>query len=201
MSAAPPTAAARPGAMREIRPASPIAGAYLSSSSRHEDERGFFARIWCRRGVRGARARPRPRAGEHLAQHAGGNAARTAFPAPAARGGEARSLHARRDLRRHRRPAGRLANPGRWFGAQLDERAGAALYVPEGFAHGFQTLVDDADVLYMISRALRPRAAAGVRWDDPALGIAWPPTPARTISERDRAWPDFQFEARGAPPG
>ena len=63
---------------------------------------------------------------------------------------------------------------------------------PEGFAHGFQTLEDDTDVMYMISTPYAPAAAAGVRWDDPAFGIEWPePSSGRTLNERDRTWPDF----------
>ena len=64
--------------------------------------------------------------------------------------------------------------------------------MPEGFAHGFQTLEDDTDVLYMISTPHAPEAATGVRWDDPLFGIVWPDAPERTISERDRTWPDFE---------
>ena len=69
--------------------------------------------------------------------------------------------------------------------------AGRALYIPEGVAHGFQTLVDDTDILYFISVPYAPDASAGVRWDDPAFGIDWPDAPHRTISDRDRSWPDW----------
>ena len=65
-----------------------------------------------------------------------------------------------------------------------------ALFVPEGFAHGFQTLVDESEVFYQMSRSFVAGAASGVRWDDPAFAISWPED-ERTISERDRQWPDF----------
>ena len=78
---------------------------------------------------------------------------------------------------------------GQWFGVELSAENGRALYVPEGCAHGFQTLVDDTEVLYLISTPYVPAAQAGVRWDDPALAITWPDAPTRTISERDAAWP------------
>ena len=78
-----------------------------------------------------------------------------------------------------------------WHGVRLDEDNGRALYVPEGCAHGFQTLADDSDVLYMISRPYVPEASAGVRWDDPAFGIEWPDTSKRTIGARDLTWPDY----------
>ena len=65
-----------------------------------------------------------------------------------------------------------------------------ALFVPEGFAHGFQTLVDGSEVFYQMSRSFVAGAGSGVRWDDPAFAIGWPED-ERTISERDRQWPDF----------
>jgi dTDP-4-dehydrorhamnose 3,5-epimerase len=66
-----------------------------------------------------------------------------------------------------------------------------ALYIPTGFAHGFQTLEDDTEVLYQISEFYSPEHSRGVRWDDPAFQIAWPPDD-RTMSERDRSYPDFR---------
>jgi dTDP-4-dehydrorhamnose 3,5-epimerase len=87
---------------------------------------------------------------------------------------------------------------GLWHAAELSAENGAALYVPEGCAHGFQTLADDTEVLYLISHRYVPAAATGVRWDDPALGIDWPDTPRRTISERDRSWPVLSRSAAGA---
>ena len=65
----------------------------------------------------------------------------------------------------------------RWFGVELSADNGRALFVPEGCAHGFQTLVDASEVLYQISTPYVPDAARGVRWDDPAFGIEWPPAP------------------------
>jgi dTDP-4-dehydrorhamnose 3,5-epimerase len=65
------------------------------------------------------------------------------------------------------------------------------LYVPEGFAQGYQTLEDEAEVLYHMSHEYTPEAARGVRWDDPAFGVAWPAAELRVISDRDRAWPDY----------
>lgn len=64
------------------------------------------------------------------------------------------------------------------------------LYVPEGVAHGFQTLEDDTEVSYQMSEFHRPDAARGVRWDDPAFAIPWP-EPVRLVSDRDRAYPNF----------
>lgn len=78
----------------------------------------------------------------------------------------------------------------RWFGIGLDADEGRSLYVPEGLAHGFQTLVDGSEVLYQMSHEYVPSHARGVRWDDPAFAIEWPDA-ERTISERDRTFPDF----------
>jgi dTDP-4-dehydrorhamnose 3,5-epimerase len=64
------------------------------------------------------------------------------------------------------------------------------LYVPESVAHGFQTLVDDTEVLYQMSAAYAPLHTRGVRWDDPAFGIEWP-ADDRTIIDRDRGYSDF----------
>jgi dTDP-4-dehydrorhamnose 3,5-epimerase len=83
-----------------------------------------------------------------------------------------------------------------WYGARLDAENGRALYVPEGCAHGFQSLVADSDVLYLISSPYVPAASAGVRWDDPAFGIEWPEAPERTIGERDQSWPDYVAPGR-----
>lgn len=72
----------------------------------------------------------------------------------------------------------------------LDAASGDALYVPPGFAHGFQALRDDTEVLYMMGAAFEPAAQDGVRWDDAAFGIAWP-LPVSAISLRDAVYPDF----------
>lgn len=77
---------------------------------------------------------------------------------------------------------------GRWTGFELDAGNRRALYIPEGFAHGFMTLADDTEVEYAISAPYVAEAARGVRWDDPGLAIVWPAVP-RTISERDRTLP------------
>jgi len=66
-----------------------------------------------------------------------------------------------------------------------------ALYVPRGFAHGYQTLTDGTEVYYMISTPYVPEASDGVRWNDPMFGIVWPLDPAE-ISDKDLRWPDFK---------
>lgn len=166
-------------------------GAYLVQLERHEDERGFFARAWCRDEF-----------GDHglVSDLAQCSISRNSAA------GTLRGLHFQaaphEEAKLVRCTAGaifdvivdlRADSPtnAAWFGVELNADEGDALYVPKGFAHGFQTLVDNAEVLYLISDPYVPEAAAGVRWDDPAFGIEWP-LPIRTMSERDRSWPDVR---------
>jgi dTDP-4-dehydrorhamnose 3,5-epimerase len=80
---------------------------------------------------------------------------------------------------------------GRWFGTELSVENGVQLYAPEGFAHGYQTLMPDSEICYLTSASYAPAAARGVRFDDPVFGIAWP-LPVSAISDADRHWPDFR---------
>lgn len=81
---------------------------------------------------------------------------------------------------------------GRWVGAELSAENWTQIYVPEGFAHGFCTLVEDTEVLYKVSGLYAPDSEGGLRWDDPALGIDWPIRPDEaTVSPRDASWPAF----------
>ncbi len=77
---------------------------------------------------------------------------------------------------------------GRWAGFELTADNKRLVFIPEGFAHGFQTLVDDTLVLYHISAYYTPDSGDGIRWDDPTLGISWPGPPV-SISDQDRHWP------------
>lgn len=82
---------------------------------------------------------------------------------------------------------------GRWIGFDLTADNRLMLYVPEGFAHGFQTLTDDTEVFYQVSEYYAPASCGGVRWDDPAFGIQWPETKHVIINQRDRTYEDFQL--------
>lgn len=75
-----------------------------------------------------------------------------------------------------------------WFGVELSGENGRMLYVPEGCAHGYLTLADDTLLAYYTNRRYAPKSAGGVRWDDPAFGIDWPAMPA-VVSEADANWP------------
>jgi dTDP-4-dehydrorhamnose 3,5-epimerase len=86
-----------------------------------------------------------------------------------------------------------------WQGAALTPSSGRLLFVPEGFAQGYQTLADECEVVYQMTHEYVPEAASGVRWDDPAFGIEWPPAGERIISDRDLAWPDYVATPEAAP--
>lgn len=77
-----------------------------------------------------------------------------------------------------------------WFGVELTAENRKALYVPEGFAHGFLTLMDDTEILYQMSEFFHAECATGVRWNDPVFAIDWPGEIA-VISDRDARYPDF----------
>jgi len=80
---------------------------------------------------------------------------------------------------------------GQWFGLEISAENRKSLLIPRGFAHGFLTLTDDAEVAYSIDTPFAPTTARGARFDDPALAISWPSAPM-VISERDLAWPALQ---------
>ncbi|MGB9181009.1 MAG: dTDP-4-dehydrorhamnose 3,5-epimerase [Pyrinomonadaceae bacterium] len=77
-----------------------------------------------------------------------------------------------------------------WVAVELTAENRLMFFIPEGFAHGFQTLSDNAEVFYQMSGVFHPQSARGVRWDDPAFAIEWPPG-ERTIIARDREYEDF----------
>jgi dTDP-4-dehydrorhamnose 3,5-epimerase len=165
-----------------------LAGVWLIEPERLGDERGFFARTWCRREfeARGLTAA--------LAQcSVSWNAARGTvrglhFQAPPHE--EAKLVRCTRgaihDVALDLRPGSPTRH--RWIAVELTADDRRMLFVPEGVAHGFQTLVDDTEVFYQISTFHHPEAQRGVRWHDPALGITWPVRDA-IVSARDAALP------------
>ena len=78
-----------------------------------------------------------------------------------------------------------------WRAIELTQDNGLAVYIPGGFAHGFQTLADDTEVLYQMAEPYWPEAAEGIRWNDPAFAIDWPIS-RPILSDRDAAYPDFR---------
>jgi len=167
-----------------------LPGAFLVEIEPIEDERGFFARAWD---------------GEAFAAHGLDPALAQCNISFNRRKGTLRGMHYQvaphGEAKLVRCTMGALLDvivdlrPDsptflRHVGVELSAANRRALFVPAGLAHGFQTLVDETEVFYQMSRAFVPGAGRGVRWDDPAFGIAWPED-ERIISERDRLWPDF----------
>lgn len=174
--------------------ATAVAGAFVVEPELREDARGAFARTWCREEFAAQGLHPT------LAQCS------TSWNL---RKGTLRGLHfqappfAEAKLVRCTR--------GSMFDVVLDLRPGSptylrhdavtltwqnrlALYIPEGCAHGFQTLEDGTEVFYQMSAAYAPASSGGVRWDDPAFGIAWP-LAAPILNERDATLADYRREA------
>lgn len=168
----------------------PIAGVWRVELSPISDERGFFARTFCAAefAARGLAATfeqsslsRNMRAGTLRGMHY-----------QAAPYAEAKFVRCVRGALLDVVVDIRDGSPtrGQWIAERLDADAGAGLYIAPGLAHGFQTLVDDTDMLYQITPAFRPGFGAGVRWNDPAFAIDWP-LPNPILSDRDANYPDW----------
>jgi dTDP-4-dehydrorhamnose 3,5-epimerase len=83
-----------------------------------------------------------------------------------------------------------------WLGVELSADNRQMLYIPAGFAHGYQALLDGSETFYQVSQAYTPGAEQGVRWDDPAFGIDWPIRENVILSDKDKSWPDYAPETR-----
>jgi len=79
-----------------------------------------------------------------------------------------------------------------WYAHELSAQNRLMLYIPEGCAHGYQTLADESEIFYQLSAGYAPASERGVRWNDPVFGIAWPATDGVIINDRDRNYPDFK---------
>ena len=86
-----------------------------------------------------------------------------------------------------------------WYAALLSAENGLMMYVPEGFAHGYQTLTDDSTAFYLVSTAYTPGSEGGLRYDDRRLGIDWP-LPAKKVSPKDAHWPLITPDTQAAAP-
>lgn len=167
-----------------------VAGAYLIQQERREDERGFFARLWCEKEFRDQGLNPRIAQINTQVSRVAGTLRGIHFQT-----GE----HAEVKIARCLRGAAfdvavdlRPASPTfrRWVGVTLSGENGDMLYLPEGCAHGYLTLQADTEMMYFASYPYAPAAATGVRFDDPAFAIDWP-REVVMVSAADRAWPDF----------
>lgn len=165
-----------------------ISGVFLVTPEPARDGRGFFARTWCR---------------EEFAEHGIDHAFDQASVSYNRKRGTLRGIHYQApphgehklvrctrgslfDVAVDLRPDS--PSYGRWVGEILSEVNHAALVIPEGCAHGFQTLEDETEVLYQIAGPYQPEASRGVRWNDPQLAVAWP-LAGPILSERDAELP------------
>jgi dTDP-4-dehydrorhamnose 3,5-epimerase len=168
----------------------PLAGAFVIELEPRSDDRGFFARVFC----------------EHEFAAAGLEFQFVQINnSLSSRRGTLRGLHYQlppyAEIKVVRAVSGTLwdvildlrpESPsfGRWYGIELSAENRRMMYVPQGFAHGFMTLTDNAEALYMVSATYNQEAERGVRWNDPRFNIQWPIEP-ETISVKDGAHPDF----------
>ena len=167
---------------------SPLAGAYTIEMDRLEDERGFFARSYCAEefAARGLAA-AMPQSSVSFNAHRGTLRGLHYQAEPHAEDKVVRcTAGAIYDVIVDLRPDSPTKR--RWFGVELSAANHGSLFVPKGVAHGFMTLRDDTEVLYMISVPYAPGFERGVRWNDPAIGISWPAAPS-VVSARDAAYP------------
>lgn len=171
-----------------------LAGVYRVRIEPHFDERGYFARTWCR---------------DEFAAHGIGHDMVQTSVSYNRHAGTLRGMHFVRPPSQEHKLV--RCSQGRVFDVVIDLRPDSstyrqslameldaaehdALFVPACVAHGFQTLVDHSEVTYMMTEAYRPERAVGVRHDDPAFGIVWP-LAVSVIAERDRSYPDFDDAA------
>lgn len=170
-----------------------LAGAYLINLQKQEDERGFFARSWCMR--------------EFVEQGLDSNLAQCNVSFNA-RKGTLRGMHYQAapcaETKLVRCTSGALydviidlrpASPTylQWTGVTLSAENHLMLYVPKGFAHGFQTLADNTEVFYQMSDFYAPAYARGLRWNDPLFQIEWP-LAVTVISAKDEQYADYEGE-------
>lgn len=170
---------------------SKLKGAYIIELGKIEDERGFFARAWCRKEFEAKGLTRRvvqtnvsfnKKKGTLRGMHCQLHPYEESKLVRCTRGSIYDVII---DLRPH------STSFKQWIGVELTAENYNMLYVPEGFAHGFQTLEDNTEVTYQVSQFYTPGAESGVRYDDPVFGIYWP-LDVQVISEKDESWADYK---------
>lgn len=168
-----------------------IPGCVVVRPVRHEDERGHFARTWDRDVFESLGLNSEVVQCSLSYNHLGGTLRGMHYQATPHE--EAKLVRCTRgvvwDVCLDLRPASPTYR--QWHGETLSAENGVALYVPEGCAHGFLTMEDTSEVLYMITAPYVPEAGRGVRYDDPAFRIEWPGE-VRVINARDAGYPDAE---------
>lgn len=168
-----------------------LKGAFIIEPERIEDSRGFFARAWCMREFEAQRLNARlVQCNISFNRHKGTLRGMHFQEAPHE---ESKLVRCTKgsvyDVIIDLRPGSPTYME--WVGVELTESNRRMLYVPEGFAHGYQTLEPDTEVFYQVSEFYSPGAESGVRWNDPAFRIAWPEENNVVVSDKDGNWPDF----------
>ena len=171
----------------------PLPGAFVVEIERLADERGFFARTWCQHEFEEHALIPRmAQASVSFNKYKGTLRGLHFQKAPSQ---EAKLVRVTRgavfDVIVDLRPDSSAFC--QHFSINLDAEKHNALYIPPGFAHGFQTTIANTEVYYQMSDFYKPEYASGVRWDDPAFGIEWPDDD-RVILDRDREYSDFSVD-------
>jgi dTDP-4-dehydrorhamnose 3,5-epimerase len=168
-----------------------LEGVYIIEVEKGEDGRGFFARTFCQHEFEAHGLNPRvAQCNTSFNKKKGTLRGMHYQVAPYAEDKVVRcTAGAIYDVAVDLRPDSLTYK--RWMAVELTEDNRRALYIPAGCAHGFQTLVDDAEVYYQISEFYHPEAAKGIRWDDPTFGVQWPLREGPILSERDRSYADY----------
>jgi dTDP-4-dehydrorhamnose 3,5-epimerase len=166
----------------------PLAGAFLIECDRQTDSRGFFARLWCRKEFQAqGLVSDFPQENISVNDKAGTLRGLHFQRAPH---GEVKVIRCIRgalyDVMVDLRPNSPTYLS--WHAVELNADDYRALYIPQGFAHGFQTISDRTEAQYMVSAYYAPQAESGLRYDDPALNIRWP-LPVSVMSDKDKSWP------------
>ena len=168
-------------------------GAYVIEPERFEDERGFFARAWSAKELSALGV-----VGQFVEANFAYNHKRGTLRGlhwQAAPNEQAKLVRCTRgsifDVAVDLRPESETY--GQWTSVELSAANRLLFYVPDGFAHGYLTLEDDSEVLYLVTSDFAPASSRGARWNDPALGIRWPDVGELIINERDNNYPDFRL--------
>ncbi len=174
----------------------PLAGLTIVRAEKRTDDRGYFARLWCDHDFAAADILFRPRQISTSFNHVAGTLRGLHWQV--GRDSETKIVRVTSgrvwDVAVDLRPGSKTAL--RWFGIELDSAEHTGLLIPSGFAHGYITLTDGAEVTYLIDTPHAPAAARGARYDDPALGITWPRAPA-VVAPRDLAFPPLVVQPCG----
>ena len=167
-----------------------MGGVFLIEYEPIEDERGFFARAWCKQEFQRRGLNPEYVQGNISFNKKKGTLRGMHYQAPPH--GETKLVRCTRgaiyDVVLDLRPGSPTFR--QWAGVKLAEGERKMLYIPEGFAHGYVTLADNTEVFYQVSAAYHPEAERGVRWNDPAFGIKLP-VAVTEISRKDKSYGDF----------